>query len=211
MFTPLPTARRRPTRPLLLASALLPLCLGQAAAQGLQQRAGAWAATPHARGDEAAAAPSFEVTAVRSGLHGPAAPHAGQQGSAGGEMAGVNYRMWMTHGRADIGVGLGSLGYVVPASDGFSTVTGSVPTVTLGVRVRMSDQHMFFADASGARGLGADPAATYVNTTVGVEWKPARSTLGFEHGALGVQLDSGFRLSLKSRRGGPMLYLRNTF
>jgi hypothetical protein len=44
--------------------------------------------------------------------------------------------------------------------------------------------------------------------------KPPEAGVGavaFEHGALGLQLESGFRLQLKSRRGGLALALRNTF
>jgi hypothetical protein len=35
--------------------------------------------------------------------------------------------------------------------------------------------------------------------------------LGFDHGAIGMQLDSGYRLSLKPRHGGLGLYLRGQF
>lgn len=92
-----------------------------------------------------------------------------------------------------------------------SRAAGAAPTASIGMHYRISDRHVLFANAARAGGLGADPATGDISTKLGVEWKPARSTLGFEHGAIGVQLDSGFRLSLKSRRGGPMLYLRNSF
>ena len=46
---------------------------------------------------------------------------------------------------------------------------------------------------------------------LGLEWQPTRSTLGFEPGALGLQLNTGYRLSLKARHGAPVLYLRTTF
>jgi len=42
-----------------------------------------------------------------------------------------------------------------------------------------------------------------------VEWRLAKSTLGFEHGALGLQLQPSQDLSLKVRHGGPKLYLRS--
>jgi hypothetical protein len=61
------------------------------------------------------------------------------------------------------------------------------------------------------RGLGAEVPGNYVNTKVGMEWKPAKRTLGFEHGAVGMQLDSGYRLALKPRHGGLGLYLRGQF
>lgn len=88
---------------------------------------------------------------------------------------------------------------------------GAVPTASIAMHYRISDRHVLFANAAQAGGLGANPATNDISTKLGVEWKPSRSTLGFEHGAIGVQLDSGFRLSLKSRRGGPVLYLRNSF
>lgn len=47
--------------------------------------------------------------------------------------------------------------------------------------------------------------------TLEAGWKPARQALGFERGALGMQLDSGARLSIKSRRGGLALTLRQAF
>lgn len=174
-----------------------------AAAQELPWRA----ATRPAAGSDAALSSSFEVQAVNSHVQAAATG----SGRTGPEMAGINYRLWITQGRADVGVGLGSLGHVLPSGDGLRAVGGAVPTVSIGMRYRVSEQHLLFADASGARGLGSDPAAMQVVTKVGLEWKPSRSRLGLEHGALGMQLDSGMRLSLKSRRGGPALYLRNTF
>lgn len=194
-----------------LVLALLLVGFGPAGAQNLQLRAGAWAARSSAGSDAAAASSSFEIGTVHSRLQPPAVSQPRLDGRATPELAGIHYRLWMTRGRADIGVGVGTLGHVLPAAAGLRSVVGAVPSVTMGMRYRVSEHHLLFADASGARGLGADPAATYLATKLGLEWKPAASTLGFEHGALGVQLDSGFRLSLKSRRGGPALYLRNTF
>lgn len=186
----------------LLLGALLP-----AAAQDTPLRAATWSTAALAAGSDAALSSSIEVQAVSSNDQA-VAPGAGRTVT---ELAGINYRLWITQGRADVGVGLGSLGHVVPSGDGHRTVVGAVPTVSIAMRYRMSEQHLLFAEASGARGLGGDAAAMRVTTKVGLEWRPARSSLGFEHGALGMQLDSGMRLSLKSRRGGPALYLRNTF
>ena len=197
----------RSTCSLWLALSMLLGALVPAAAQDMPLRAARLAAASPAADFDAALSSSFEVQAVNS--HVQAAASGG--GRTGPEMAGINYRLWITQGRAGVGGGLGSLGYVLPSGDGLRTVVGAVPTVSIGMRYRMSEQHLLFADASGARGLGGDPAVTQVTTKVGLEWKPARSSLGFEHGALGMQLDSGMHLSLKSRRGGPALYLRNTF
>ncbi len=45
-----------------------------------------------------------------------------------------------------------------------------------------------------------------------MQFKSARSRgLVPELGAIGMQLDSGAKLSLKTKRGGPMLYYRAAF
>jgi hypothetical protein len=206
MFNTAAPTCTRSTCSLGLALSTLLLGTAPAAAQDMQLRAGALAAASRATGSNAALSSSFELNAVKNRVQ-PAA--AGETRAA--ELAGIDVRLWITQGRADVGVGLGSLSNILPSGDGLRTVAGAVPSVSIGMRYRISDRHLLFADAAAARGLGADPAVTYVSTKLGVEWKPARSTLGFEHGAIGMQLDSGFRLSLKSRRGGPALYLRNSF
>ena len=136
-------------------------------------------------------------------------------GRAATDLAGVDYRLWMTRGRAGIGVGVGTLGYVQPSPDGRvdgpMTLTGSMPTLSVGLRMRMTPESSVYADATGARGFGADPDAGYVNTKVGVEWKPAKSRFGFEGGRLALQLDSGYKLSLRARKGGIGIYLRGQF
>jgi len=156
-----------------------------------------------------------EVSAVRTRLAPAAAAPLAADGRPLSELAGVNYTLWMSHGRADVGVGVGTLGYVVPRPDGRiegpMTLTGASPTVNLGVRYRFTRDSAVFADASGTRGLGIDQSSNYLNTKVGVEWKPAKQTLGFEHGAIGMHFDSGYKLSLKARRGGLGLYLRGQF
>ena len=168
-----------------------------------------------ARVDEVNAMTSTEITTVRGRLVEQASPLANADGRPSSDLAGVNYRWWLSRGRADLGLGVGSVGYLMPSPDGRTdgprTLAGSVPTVTLGLRYRVTDESHLFADASGARGLGADPAGAYYNTKVGVEWKPAKSRLGFDRGVLGLQFDSGYKLSLKARRGGLALYLRSQF
>jgi hypothetical protein len=208
--------RSLPSIALLGTGLALSVCWGTVGAQGLSMRTAEWtSAALNPRGDAAVAATTLEVGTARGRLSAPTTPPPGLDGRAGRDLAGVSYRVWMSRGRADIGIGLGSLGFVVaPVAggvNGVTTLVGALPTMTVGVRYRLTDQHLLFADASRARGLGADPAGDVVSTQVGLEWRPARSTLGFEQGALGMQLDSGYHLSLKARRGGPALYLRGRF
>ena len=155
-----------------------------------------------------------EVSTIRTRL-APSATPLNIDGRTPSELAGVNYKLWMSHGRTDVGVGVGTLGYIVPRPDGRVegpvALSSAAPTVSVGLRYRMSHDSAVYADASGAHGLGTDPSANYVNTKVGVEWKPAKSKLGFEHGAIGMHFDSGYKLSLKARHGGLGLYLRGQF
>jgi hypothetical protein len=155
-----------------------------------------------------------EISTVRSRL-APSATPLNIDGRTPSELAGVNYKLWMSHGQTDVGVGVGTLGYIVPRPDGRAdgpvSLSSAAPTVSVGLRYRVSPQSAVYADASGARGLGTDSSANYVNTKVGVEWKPAKNKLGFEHGAIGMHFDSGYKLSLKPRHGGLGLYLRGQF
>ncbi|HEX6707906.1 MAG TPA: hypothetical protein VF169_24390 [Albitalea sp.] len=158
---------------------------------------------------------SAEVTSVQNRFAPPGPTMVGADGFALTETAGVNYRVWMSRGRAGIGVGVGTLGYLQPgpagSRDGAQALVGMTPTVSVGMRYRMSPNAAVFADAIGARALPPDMSGGYVNTKVGMEWKPAQSRFGFDHGAIGFHFDSGYRLAVKARRGGLSVYLRGQF
>jgi hypothetical protein len=212
------TTTRRSLLSILLPgiALVLSVCTGMVGAQGLSLRVADWttvALIP--RGDEALAAATIEVATTAGNVLAPAALPPGLDGRTIRDVAGISYRVWVSGGRADVGLGLGSLGFVVRPVAGRSgdalTLAGARPAVSLGVRYRLTDQHLLLSDASHVRGLGAGPAADYVSTQVGLEWRPAKATLGFEHGALGMQLDSGYRVSVKPRGGGVAVYLRGQF
>jgi hypothetical protein len=156
-----------------------------------------------------------EVTAVRSHLVPPGAPALTPDGRPMNELAGVQYRLWMSRGRTDFGIGVGALGYVQPPpglrASGPITLSGASPMVSIGMRYRMSRESAFFADASGVQALPQDTSGAYVSTKVGMEWQPAKSRFGFDGGTLGIHLDSGYKLQLKTRRDGLGVYLRSQF
>ncbi len=157
-----------------------------------------------------------DVTAVRSHLVAPATAPPNLEGRPGTELAGVSYRWWLSRGRADLGFGVGTVGYVVPPADGrvaggVQSLVGSVPTVTVGVRLRLSNEAAVYADASGAHHLVGDGSTDYVNAKVGMEWKAAKPRFGFERGALGIHFDSGYRMSLRANHGGIGVFLRGQF
>lgn len=147
------------------------------------------------------------------------------------EMGGVSYRWWLRRGRTDVGVGFGTLGYLVSPVEGLAvnphslvyagphaqvyagphTLAHVAPTVTLGWRYQVNERSVVFADALQARPVYADDRSELYSTKVGMEWKERKSRFGFEKGALGVQFDSGLRMSLRARKGGVGVYLRSQF
>jgi hypothetical protein len=165
--------------------------------------------------DKAAALPSDEVTALRSRLQAPAVPLASLDARTANDPGSAVSRVWISRGRADVGVGIGMQRYLEPSVDRLGNVpqavVGAVPALTVGVRYRVSDQHSVFAGAYGARGLATDPTIPLYAAKVGVEWQPSKSNLGLEQGAIGMHFDSGYKLSLKVRHGGPTLYVRGQF
>jgi hypothetical protein len=156
-----------------------------------------------------------EVIAQRLRLTPPGATALTPDGRPMNELASIQYRLWKSHGRADFGMGLGTIGYVQPSlglrADGPVTLSGAAPLVSVGMRYRVSTESAVFADASGTRALPPDTSGAYVSTKIGMEWKPAQSHFGFEGGALGIHFDSGYKLSLKARRDGLGVYLRSQF
>ena len=171
------------------------------------------ALAPQRPADNVAVTP--EVSAVRAHLPSTGPVALTSDGRTMSELAGVNYRVGMSRGRAGVGVGVGTLGYITPRPDGRIdgpvALTGASPTVSVGLRYRVTPDSTVYADASGVRNLGTDTPANYVNTKVGMEWKPAKRSFGFDHGAIGMTLDSGYKLSLKPRHGGLGVYLRGQF
>lgn len=187
-----------------------------AARTGLRSLVGLLAATSAAMAlaaEEEPAPAAPRVTFERAPLVGGAAPALDRQGRELNEVAGVSVRWWSRHGRADVGVGVGTLG-LVPRPDAASgaTLLDARPTVTLGWRYRLNGEAAVYADATGVRSLAGDAGMPgIVNTKVGLEWKPATSRFGFEHRSLGIQLQSGYRMSLRVRGGGLGVYLRGQF
>lgn len=170
----------------------------------------------HSEDEAAARAPTPRLTLTATS----AQPSYRFHGVPSNDVQGLSYRWWLGHGRGAVGFGLGTIGYAVPvpvpaaaATEGPVTATmvvGSVPTASIGWRYALTPTTQAYADGSGARGLAGEPYVFY-RAKAGVEWKPAKSRLGFEGGRLGLQLDSGYRMSLRTRKGGLTIYLRRTF
>jgi hypothetical protein len=147
------------------------------------------------------------VTAEQSTtLASPADAPTDAQGRAYGEISRATLSRWTTNGRASLGMGVGAVGY---SSAGSAVLLHPSPALTVGVRLAVADRTTMYADASSATGW---PQPNY-NARVGMEFKSAGAGrgLGFERGAIGMQLDSGYRLQMKPRRGGLALYLRGQF
>ena len=130
----------------------------------------------------------------------------------------VGYRWWMSRGRADLGLGLGTLTQgarpsgSLPglANDGSTSVLAAATVMTVGMRYRSSDRSTFYADASGLRGRGFDGGEAVVGK-VGVEFKAAQSRFDIAYGGLGLKLDGDTRMTVRVKRGGLAIFMRSKF
>jgi hypothetical protein len=135
-----------------------------------------------------------------------------------GEATEVGYRWWISRGRADLGLGLGTLAYSVRPITGAAgllpeapaNVVGSGTVLTLGMRYRTSDRSSLFADAASWRGAGIG-GGDGVAGKVGIEFKSAQSRFNIAYGGLGLKLAGDARMTLRMRRGGLALFMRSTF
>jgi hypothetical protein len=192
-----------------------------------------FAATPAARADDAAAN-SDEPARPLSAVALTAAPGGGGGGGPRfvrsddpteprrsapgwrGETTELGYRWWFSRGRADLGLGFGTLVYVVRptgsmpglVADG-AAVLASGTVLTLGMRYRTSPNSAIVADAASWRGGGQNGDA--VVGKVGLEFKTAKSSLNLSFGGLGLTLPGDARMTLRVRHGGLVLGLRRSF
>jgi len=158
-----------------------------------------------------AASRAPRVTTERSFvLPGSAAP-LDPSGRPYTDMSGVTVRLWSRHGRSNLGLGVGTVGFVAPSPDGAMPLRSALATVTVGVRYAVSGETAVYADATSARDLIANAAPGLYNTKVGMEWQPAKSRFGFEGRSFGIQLQSGYRMSFRLKSGGLGIYFRGNF
>jgi hypothetical protein len=129
----------------------------------------------------------------------------------------MTYQRWVARGRADVGVGIGSVllvdrpngmmpGRYVDA--GLTTSSGTL--LMLGLRYRTTDRSSIYADATHVTGLGLTGEERVVGK-VGIEFKAAKSDWQVAYGGLGFRLAGDTRMTLKPRRGGLGIYMRSTF
>ncbi len=137
----------------------------------------------------------------------------------------LSYRWWTSRGRADLGVGLGTLAYAVQrdefprrpgayvagvVDDRGAAVLGTATVLTLGMRYRTSDRSTLYADAAGVRARGFDGGDAVVGK-VGVEFKSAQSRWNIAYGGLGLRLDGDTRMTVRLRKGGLAFFMRRAF
>lgn len=139
---------------------------------------------------------------------------------AGVDMDNVAYRWWFARRGQSIALGVGAATYRVQAVDEsplqeFGNATVSSPLISVGLRQKVSESALLYLDAASARRLSADDAGgDYYGARAGVEWQTSRNgTFALEQGRVRVRLYSGTRsqMSLRMKRGGPMLVYRLSF
>ena len=143
---------------------------------------------------------------------------AGSLAGSRGETNELSYRWWKSSGRADLGLGLGTLTYgtrptgSVPGlgSEGASNVLAAGTVLTVGMRYRTSATATVYADASGVRGHGFDGGDGVVGK-VGIEFKAAESRFSVNYGGLGLRLAGDTRMTVRVKRGGLGVFMRSKF
>lgn len=175
--------------------------------------------TPMPQGRRAAVDPLAAPRYVRSDPALPAvlvAP-ANAGATTRTELSEISRRWWLSNERADIGVGLGTIAYSVPAFDArgdetpATTLRHAVPAFSVGMRYRVSPESAVYADASNAPGLYGKGSDAY-SAKVGLEWhSEPRRGWGFMQGGLGMRFDSGKTMTMRIKGGGLGVYLRSKF
>ena len=136
-----------------------------------------------------------------------------------GQATALDYRWWLSNGRADLGLGIGTFFYGLRPLDSAAprrgsvdagSVLGSATVLTLGMRYRTSEHSALFADASGWRSAAFRNGDALVGK-VGLEFKAARSRWNIAYGGLGLRLSGDTGMTLRLRRGGLAVYMRSTF
>src|SRR5580765_2772786 len=130
----------------------------------------------------------------------------------------LGYRWWLSRGRADLGLGVGTMSYGVrptgpapaPGSDAASGVLAVGTVVTVGMRYRTSDSSTLYADAAGVRGPAFDGGEAVVGK-VGVEFKAAQSRFDIAYGGLGLRLAGDTRMTVRVKRGALGVVMRRRF
>ena len=133
------------------------------------------------------------------------------------ELTELSYRWWATAGRADLGLGLGSVVYVARPAGGVAGLTvDAVPfarasgtVLTLGMRYRTSSTSALYADAAGVRGPGFD-GDRFIGK-LGIEFKAAQSRWNVGYGGLGLRVSGDTHMLLRVRKGGAVVSMRLVF
>lgn len=136
------------------------------------------------------------------------------------DMDNIAYRWWFARRGHSVALGVGAATYRVRGADDgalhdFGNATLGSPLISVGVRHRVSESALLYLDAASARRWSADDAGgDYYGARAGVEWQTSRNgTFALEQGRVRLRLYSGThaQMSLRVKRGGPMLVYRLSF
>ena len=152
------------------------------------------------------AEPPLVVDATWRESSSPARP--AKRWSTSAEIDSNSYRVSLSRGKLDLGVGFdapaGAGTRAVRSVDPAGPIVPALPSLSVGLRsvTAGSPLNSLIARASAD---GATPAATQ---RVGLEWKPAQSSV-FVRG--GLRLTGDERVTMKVRSGRVGLYMKRTF
>ncbi len=124
--------------------------------------------------------------------------------------------IWLPPRRPNLGL---ALGLTSKEGQGLRLAGGAATAVDLGVHWRTMPDSQYRIDVTAWRRMTPPDAATLVHERQGtygarfemqVKSLPSRRLVA-DRGFLGLQLESGARITVKRRHGGPMIYYRAKF
>ena len=176
---------------------------------------------PAAAAEETAAAPAEAPAAARSAGAGsepslidstawrePPSSRPIKRWSTSAELDSSSYRVSLSRGKLDLGMGFdapaGAATRTARSVDPSGPIVPSLPSLSIGLR---SDTAGATPNSLIARASG-DAATPTSTRRVGLEWKPAQSSI-FVRG--GVRLTGDDRVTMRLRSGRVGVYMKSTF
>lgn len=174
---------------------------------------GAWAEETAAADDMAVVAQARKEPSVRVQVQTSALPRLESQDS-GFQAPRVDLSLFPAKARG-LGAVVGFSGFGPQQAGGLGLAAPVRPSFDLGVRW----SHKQIDVTAWRRMNTADDAYSQIQmqqpvygARVEMNVKPAKfGMLGFDRGFLGLQLESGARITIRRKNGGPMVYYRQTF
>jgi hypothetical protein len=169
------------------------------------------AAAPAERSPDEAAAPAAALDTTWRDASAPPSARAGKRWSTSAEVDSNSYRLSLSRGKLDMGLGFDTVPQATTttaarATDPSRPIVPALPSLSVGLRSTTAGPppNSLIERATDVQA----PAAS--TRRVGLEWKPVQSRV-FVRGGLGLRLSGDDQVTMKLRSGRVGLYMKSTF